>query len=98
MYPGLIWAPAELYGDDWKNKNFHFMLSGHVLTPRQLKREFPSAVIFSTDDYFFTEDGSYVFDPDCLEDAHKWNQKRGKCCLLSYGMALLSLSQLKNND
>ncbi|XP_054829326.1 NEDD4-binding protein 2-like 1 isoform X2 [Eublepharis macularius] len=45
---------------------------------RQLKREFPSAVIFSTDDYFFTEDGSYIFDPDCLEDAHKWNQKRAR--------------------
>lgn len=48
-----------------------------VLFPRQLKREFPSAAVFSTDDYFM-EDGTYAFDPDCLEDAHKWNQKRGK--------------------
>nr|XP_020644295.1 NEDD4-binding protein 2-like 1 [Pogona vitticeps] len=52
--------------------------SGKSTLARQLKREFPSAVIFSTDDYFFTEDGSYVFDPDCLEDAHKWNQKRAR--------------------
>ncbi|KAL8190921.1 UNVERIFIED_CONTAM: hypothetical protein K2H54_065829 [Gekko kuhli] len=44
---------------------------------KQLKCEFPSAVIFSTDDYF-TEDGTYIFDPDCLEDAHKWNQKRAR--------------------
>ncbi|XP_015279681.1 PREDICTED: NEDD4-binding protein 2-like 1 [Gekko japonicus] len=48
-----------------------------LLSFRQLKREFPSAVIFSTDDYF-TEDGTYIFDPDCLEDAHRWNQKRAR--------------------
>uniref|UniRef100_A0ACB8FGZ7 Uncharacterized protein n=1 Tax=Sphaerodactylus townsendi TaxID=933632 RepID=A0ACB8FGZ7_9SAUR len=50
--------------------------SGKTTLARQLKHQFPSAVIFSTDDYFFTEDGDYIFDPDCLEDAHKWNQKR----------------------
>ncbi|XP_009576585.1 PREDICTED: NEDD4-binding protein 2-like 1 [Fulmarus glacialis] len=42
---------------------------------RQLKRDYPSAVILSTDD-FFIENGVYVFEPDFLEDAHKWNQKR----------------------
>nr|XP_056714487.1 NEDD4-binding protein 2-like 1 [Euleptes europaea] len=52
--------------------------SGKSTLARQLKREFPSAVVFSTDDYFFTEDGTYIFDPDCLEDAHKWNQKRAR--------------------
>ncbi|XP_061849561.1 NEDD4-binding protein 2-like 1 isoform X2 [Colius striatus] len=41
----------------------------------QLKRDYPSAVVLSTDD-FFVEDGVYVFEPDLLEDAHKWNQKR----------------------
>ncbi|XP_053168651.1 NEDD4-binding protein 2-like 1 isoform X2 [Hemicordylus capensis] len=45
---------------------------------RQLKHEFPSATVFSTDDYFFTEDGIYVFDSDSLEEAHKWNQKRAR--------------------
>ncbi|XP_077197956.1 NEDD4-binding protein 2-like 1 isoform X2 [Paroedura picta] len=44
---------------------------------QQLKHEFPSAVIFSTDDYFF-RDGTYRFDSDFLEDAHKWNQKRAR--------------------
>lgn len=43
---------------------------------RQLKCDYPSAVVLSTDD-FFSRNGVYVFDPDFLEDAHKWNQKRG---------------------
>lgn len=43
---------------------------------RQLKRDYPSAVVLSTDD-FFIENGVYMFEPDFLEDAHKWNQKRG---------------------
>ncbi|NWV77777.1 N42L1 protein, partial [Dasyornis broadbenti] len=42
---------------------------------RQLKRDYPSAVVLSTDD-FFVENGIYIFEPDFLEDAHKWNQKR----------------------
>ncbi|NWX12075.1 N42L1 protein, partial [Aegotheles bennettii] len=44
---------------------------------RQLKRDYPSAVVLSTDD-FFIENGVYVFEPDFLEDAHKWNQKRAR--------------------
>ncbi|XP_075583789.1 NEDD4-binding protein 2-like 1 isoform X2 [Pelecanus crispus] len=44
-------------------------------SPRQLKRDYPSAVILSTDDYFI-KNGGYRFEPDLLEDAHKWNQKR----------------------
>ncbi|NXV17563.1 N42L1 protein, partial [Cepphus grylle] len=44
---------------------------------RQLKRDHPSAVVLSTDD-FFIENGVYVFEPDFLEDAHKWNQKRAR--------------------
>ncbi|XP_061484423.1 NEDD4-binding protein 2-like 1 [Rhineura floridana] len=52
--------------------------SGKSTLARQLKREFPSAVVFSTDDYFFAEDGTYVFDPDALEEAHRWNQKRAR--------------------
>ncbi|XP_038261536.1 NEDD4-binding protein 2-like 1 isoform X1 [Dermochelys coriacea] len=50
--------------------------SGKTTRARQLKREFPGAVILSTDDFFFTEDGTYVFSHDCLEEAHLWNQKR----------------------
>ncbi|XP_073197671.1 NEDD4-binding protein 2-like 1 isoform X2 [Lepidochelys kempii] len=50
--------------------------SGKTTRARQLKREFPGAVILSTDDFFFTEDGTYVFSPDCLDEAHVWNQKR----------------------
>ncbi|NWY11487.1 N42L1 protein, partial [Aphelocoma coerulescens] len=44
---------------------------------RQLKRDHPSAVVLSTDD-FFVENGVYIFEPDFLEDAHKWNQKRAR--------------------
>ncbi|KAL7983399.1 hypothetical protein Chor_000275 [Crotalus horridus] len=43
------------------------------LITRQLKREFPNAVIFSTDEYFITEDGTYEFNPD----SHK-AMKNGK--------------------
>nr|XP_009936461.1 PREDICTED: NEDD4-binding protein 2-like 1 [Opisthocomus hoazin] len=43
----------------------------------QLKRDHPTAVILSTDD-FFIENGVYVFEPEFLEDAHKWNQKRAR--------------------
>ncbi|NXV93778.1 NEDD4-binding protein 2-like 1 isoform X2 [Calonectris borealis] len=49
--------------------------AGKSTLARQLKRDYPSAVILSTDD-FFIENGVYVFEPDFLEDAHKWNQKR----------------------
>lgn len=35
------------------------------------------AAIFSTDDFFSREDGAYEFNPDFLEEAHEWNQKRG---------------------
>nr|XP_054508696.1 NEDD4-binding protein 2-like 1 isoform X3 [Agelaius phoeniceus] len=51
-------------------------LSPHPST-RQLKRDNPTAVVLSTDD-FFIENGVYVFEPDFLEDAHKWNQKRAR--------------------
>lgn len=44
---------------------------------RQLQHDFPRALIFSTDDFFFREDGTYEFNPDFLEEAHEWNQKRG---------------------
>lgn len=45
--------------------------------PRQLQHDFPRALIFSTDDFFFREDGAYEFNADFLEEAHEWNQKRG---------------------
>ncbi|NWX84630.1 N42L1 protein, partial [Nothoprocta pentlandii] len=44
---------------------------------RQLKRDSPSAVVLSTDD-FFIRSGVYVFEPDLLEDAHRWNQARAE--------------------
>ncbi|XP_009288548.1 PREDICTED: NEDD4-binding protein 2-like 1 [Aptenodytes forsteri] len=50
-------------------------LSGVLAFGGQLKRDYPSAVVLSTDD-FFIENGVYMFEPDFLEDAHKWNQKR----------------------
>uniref|UniRef100_A0A8B9PQB2 Uncharacterized protein n=1 Tax=Apteryx owenii TaxID=8824 RepID=A0A8B9PQB2_APTOW len=42
---------------------------------RQLKRDYPNAVVLSTDD-FFNRNGVYVFQHDFLEEAHKWNQAR----------------------
>ncbi|XP_033615869.1 NEDD4-binding protein 2-like 1 [Fukomys damarensis] len=36
------------------------------------------AMIFSTDDFFAREDGAYEFNPDFLEEAHEWNQKRAR--------------------
>uniref|UniRef100_A0A8B9C7C9 N42L1 protein n=1 Tax=Anser brachyrhynchus TaxID=132585 RepID=A0A8B9C7C9_9AVES len=51
--------------------------SGKSTLARQLKYDYPSAVVLSTDD-FFTRNGVYVFEPDFLEDAHKWNQKRAR--------------------
>ncbi|XP_058999777.1 NEDD4-binding protein 2-like 1 isoform X4 [Mustela lutreola] len=50
--------------------------SGKTTLARQLQHDFPRALIFSTDDYFFREDGAYEFNPDFLEEAHEWNQKR----------------------
>ncbi|KAM6097990.1 NEDD4-binding protein 2-like 1 isoform 1-T1 [Theristicus caerulescens] len=49
--------------------------SGKSTLARRLKRDYPSAVVLSTDD-FFIKNGVYVFEPDFLEDAHKWNQNR----------------------
>ncbi|XP_015495636.1 NEDD4-binding protein 2-like 1 [Parus major] len=51
--------------------------AGKSTLARQLKRDHPGAVVLSTDD-FFVENGVYVFEPDFLEDAHKWNQKRAR--------------------
>ncbi|XP_075598172.1 NEDD4-binding protein 2-like 1 isoform X3 [Balearica regulorum gibbericeps] len=51
--------------------------AGKSTLARQLKRDYPGAVVLSTDD-FFIENGVYMFEPDFLEDAHKWNQKRAR--------------------
>ncbi|XP_040439271.1 NEDD4-binding protein 2-like 1 isoform X3 [Falco naumanni] len=51
--------------------------AGKSTLARQLKHDYPSAVVLSTDD-FFIKNGVYVFEPDFLEDAHKWNQKRAR--------------------
>ncbi|XP_078513281.1 NEDD4-binding protein 2-like 1 [Lissotriton helveticus] len=52
--------------------------SGKTTLTRQLKHAFPSAVTFSTDDFFINEDGTYEYSPDFLGEAHMWNQKRAK--------------------
>ncbi|XP_019507890.1 PREDICTED: NEDD4-binding protein 2-like 1 isoform X1 [Hipposideros armiger] len=52
--------------------------SGKTTLARQLQHDFPRARIFSTDDFFFREDGAYEFNPDFLEEAHEWNQKRAR--------------------
>ncbi|XP_074186202.1 NEDD4-binding protein 2-like 1 isoform X3 [Rhinolophus sinicus] len=52
--------------------------SGKTTLARQLQHDFPRARIFSTDDFFFREDGAYEFNADFLEEAHEWNQKRAR--------------------
>lgn len=56
---------------------FAYTNPSFIFFSRQLKCDYPSAVVLSTDD-FFSRNGVYVFDPDFLEDAHKWNQKRAR--------------------
>ncbi|KAG8452811.1 hypothetical protein GDO86_004558 [Hymenochirus boettgeri] len=45
---------------------------------RELKEDYPSALVFSTDDFFHMDDGTYLFDSELLPEAHKWNQKRAR--------------------
>ncbi|XP_063285505.1 NEDD4-binding protein 2-like 1 isoform X1 [Pelobates fuscus] len=52
--------------------------SGKTSLARKLKREFPSALVFSTDDFFIMDDGTYLYDHDLLPEAHRWNQKRAR--------------------
>ncbi|XP_068123154.1 NEDD4-binding protein 2-like 1 [Hyperolius riggenbachi] len=52
--------------------------SGKTSLARKLKREFATAVVLSTDDYFLMEDGTYIYNPDLLQEAHRWNQKRAR--------------------
>ncbi|KAM5180406.1 NEDD4-binding protein 2-like 1 [Mantella aurantiaca] len=52
--------------------------SGKSSLARKLKRDFPNAVVLSTDDYFLMEDGTYIYNPELLKDAHRWNQKRAR--------------------
>lgn len=57
--------------------------SGKTTLARQLQRDYPRALIFSTDDFFFREDGTYEFNPIFLEEAHEWNQKRARKAMRS---------------
>ncbi|OCT96027.1 NEDD4-binding protein 2-like 1 [Xenopus laevis] len=52
--------------------------SGKTSLARKLKQDYPSALVFSTDDYFLMDDGTYLFDHELLPEAHKWNQKRAR--------------------
>ncbi|XP_076779953.1 NEDD4-binding protein 2-like 1 isoform X2 [Arvicanthis niloticus] len=52
--------------------------SGKTTLARQLQHDYPRALIFSTDDFFSREDGAYEFNPNFLEEAHEWNQKRAR--------------------
>ncbi|XP_053560013.1 NEDD4-binding protein 2 [Bombina bombina] len=51
--------------------------SGKTTLARQLLKHNPVGCILSTDDYF-VKDGHYLYDPNCLGEAHEWNQKRAK--------------------
>lgn len=55
---------------------------------RELMSGGPNGTILSTDDYFFQDDTSYVFDGTLLADAHDWNQKRGEKKTIFYPINL----------
>ncbi|KAJ1114153.1 hypothetical protein NDU88_002392 [Pleurodeles waltl] len=58
--------------------NYNKKSRNPVLNSLQLKHAFPSAVAFSTDDFFINEDGTYEYNPDFLGEAHRWNQKQAQ--------------------
>ena len=41
-----------------------------------LKKKGISTTTSSTDDYWYDDEGNYLFDPYFLRDAHEWNQNR----------------------
>lgn len=49
--------------------------SGKSTYAKKIKSAFSHGVIYSTDEYWL-RDGSYCFDEDKLEIAHKWNYER----------------------
>jgi tRNA uridine 5-carbamoylmethylation protein Kti12 len=49
-------------------------MARHILA--QSLSEGAEGYIFSTDDYFLSLDGKYIFDPIKLAAAHAWNQDR----------------------
>lgn len=49
--------------------------SGKSTLAKQIAKDIPNSVIFSTDD-FFTVDGKYQFDPKLIGINHKKNQER----------------------
>ncbi|XP_040274887.1 NEDD4-binding protein 2 [Bufo bufo] len=51
--------------------------SGKSTLARLLLEQNPSGVILSTDDYF-SQNGEYQYDINCLGEAHEWNHKRAK--------------------
>ncbi|NWT85051.1 N4BP2 protein, partial [Lanius ludovicianus] len=51
--------------------------SGKSYLARNLLEDNPGGIILSTDDYFYKH-GNYLYDPDCLGEAHDWNRKRAK--------------------
>ncbi|XP_024067426.1 NEDD4-binding protein 2 [Terrapene carolina triunguis] len=51
--------------------------SGKSFLARTLLEDNPSGIILSTDDYFY-KNGQYLYDANCLGEAHEWNRKQAK--------------------
>jgi NEDD4-binding protein 2 len=47
-----------------------------IIAAQSLHYHLESAVILSTDDYFMSPQGQYVFQPEALGTAHAWNKDR----------------------
>ncbi|KAK1168153.1 NEDD4-binding protein 2-like 1 isoform X1 [Acipenser oxyrinchus oxyrinchus] len=55
--------------------------SGKSHLAREIKNQFGSAEILSTDDYFRNEDGDYIFQGYLLKQAHEWNRNRARSAM-----------------
>ena len=49
--------------------------SGKSWEAENLKRAY-NGIICSTDEYWFTPEGFYAYNPELIGDAHQWNQQR----------------------
>ncbi|XP_075423817.1 NEDD4-binding protein 2-like isoform X2 [Ascaphus truei] len=51
--------------------------SGKSTLARYLLQQNPAGLTLSTDDYFY-KNGQYLYDPNCIVEAHQWTHKRAK--------------------
>lgn len=63
-----------------------------------LQREQPrgEAVIYSTDEFWYSADGRYNYDPEKITDAHVWNQSRAQESMIwSFPLIIIDNTNIK---